>query len=78
MATQTKEATVHITELIANVSEAITKVVSYIKGMLEDIKYSIVAIDDSFVDKREVGQHIYDAAGVDARSVEKEILRILQ
>ena len=37
MATQTKEATVHITELIGNVSEAITKVVSYIKGMLEDI-----------------------------------------
>ena len=37
MATQTKEATVHITELISNVSEAITKVVSFIKGMLEDI-----------------------------------------
>lgn len=37
MATQTKEATVHITELIANVSEAITKVVTFIKGMLEDI-----------------------------------------
>ena len=37
MATQTKEATIHITELIANVSEAITKVVSFIKGMLEDI-----------------------------------------
>ena len=37
MATQTKEATVHITELIANVSEAITKVVSFIKGMLEEI-----------------------------------------
>lgn len=37
MATQTKEATIHITELIANVSEAITKVVTFIKGMLEDI-----------------------------------------
>ena len=37
MATQTKEATVHITELISNVSEAITKVVTFIKGMLEDI-----------------------------------------
>lgn len=37
MATQTKEATVHITELIANVSEAITKVVTYIKGMLVEI-----------------------------------------
>ena len=37
MATQTKEATVHITELIKNVSEAITRVVSYIKGMLEEI-----------------------------------------
>lgn len=48
------------------------------KGMLENIKYSIVAIDDSFVDKREVGQHIYDAAGVDAQSVEKEILKMLQ
>lgn len=37
MATQTKEATIHITELISNVSEAITKVVGFIKGMLEDI-----------------------------------------
>lgn len=35
------------------------------KNMLNDIRYEILAVDDSFVDKRSVGQSIYNAAGVD-------------
>ncbi len=37
MATQTKDATVHITELIVSVSESITSVVTMIREMIEEI-----------------------------------------
>ena len=47
------------------------------KGILEGIKYSIIAVDDSFVEKREVGQHIYSAAGIDSDAVEQEISEML-
>lgn len=35
------------------------------RGMLCGISYEIIAVDDSFVERREVGQCIYSAAGVD-------------
>ena len=47
------------------------------KRMLEGIKYSIIAVDDSFVEKREVGQHIYSAAGIDSDAVEQKISEML-
>ena len=46
-------------------------------GRLKNIAYSIVAVDDSFVEKREVGQHIYNAAGVDADSVADAVNKLL-
>lgn len=57
MATQTKNATVHITELIQNVSEAISEVVAVIRTMIESInlekeitestEHSFIQITDS-------------------------------
>ncbi len=41
--------------------------------MLKNIDVSIMAIDDSFVEKRGVGQSIYSAAGVDAQSIVRTI-----
>ncbi|MBQ6815402.1 MAG: chemotaxis protein [Lachnospiraceae bacterium] len=52
MATQTKEATIHITELIENVSGAIRNVVSVIREMIEAInleKEITVSTEQSFV-----------------------------
>lgn len=51
MASRTKEATVHITQLIENVSEAIRQVVNVIRGMLEGInaeKEATMHTADSF------------------------------
>ncbi len=41
------------------------------KHMLDGVKYEIIAVDDSFVDSREVGQSIYTAAGVDCENIVK-------
>lgn len=52
MSNQTKDATVHITELIQNVSDAIREVVDMIYGMIEGInaeKQSTQSTADSFV-----------------------------
>ena len=47
-----------------NLSEVMRK-----KGSLDGKRWSIIAIDDSFVEKRQVGQSIYGAAKVDAESI---------
>jgi 1-deoxy-D-xylulose-5-phosphate synthase len=39
------------------------------RGMLADIKYEIIAVDDNFVDKREKGQSVYSAAAVDCEHI---------
>jgi hypothetical protein len=36
---------------------------------LEHLATRIMAVDDTFVDERAVGQHIYDAAGLDANHI---------
>lgn len=51
MATQTREATVHITELINNVSDAISQVVTVVRGMISEINQEKVTTNttaDSF------------------------------
>ena len=47
-----------------NLSDAMER-----KHVLDGISYGIVAVDDSFVDKREVGQSVYSAAGVDSEHI---------
>ncbi len=38
-----------------------------------DLPTRILAVDDSFVDERAAGQHIYDAAGISAEHIQKTI-----
>lgn len=42
-------------------------------GMLDGTDYRIIATDDSFVDRVEKGQSIYEAAGVDCASIVKTV-----
>ena len=44
-------------------------------GLASD-SFEILAVDDSFVARREIGQSVYEAAGVDAKQIEKAILRL--
>jgi hypothetical protein len=37
--------------------------------MLDGISYEIVAVDDSFVEKRNIGQSVYSAARVDSAAI---------
>ncbi len=46
-------------------------------GLASD-SFEILAVDDSFVERRSVGQTIYEAAGVDATKIETAILRLLK
>ena len=39
------------------------------RGMLEGVKYEMIAVDDSFVDKRDKGQSVYSAAAVDRERI---------
>ena len=39
------------------------------RRMLDGVSYEIIAVDDSFVDKREIGQSIYSAAHVDSAEI---------
>ena len=56
MANQTTEATVHITNLVHNVSEAITNVVAHIRDMIDNInqnKEITASTEDSFIQMAE-------------------------
>ncbi len=44
-------------------------------GLTSD-SFEILAVDDSFVERREIGESVYEAAGVDAKQIEKAILRL--
>lgn len=46
-------------------------------GLASD-SFEILAVDDSFVERRSVGQTIYEAAGVDATKIETAVLRLLK
>jgi deoxyxylulose-5-phosphate synthase len=41
------------------------------------ISHAILAIDDSFVANTEKGRSIYESAGIDAKSIKKQIKGIL-
>ena len=56
-----------------NLSDAMERM-----GMLDGIEYEIMATDDSFVEKRAVGQSIYSAAGVDRDSIVKTARKLLR
>ncbi len=51
-----------------NLSDMMTK-----KGMLDGIRISIMAIDDSFVESRKIGESVFRAACVDVDSIVDEI-----
>jgi len=46
-------------------------------GLSSD-SFEILGVDDSFVTRREVGQTIYEAAGVDEKKIETALLRLLK
>ncbi|MBO5937967.1 MAG: 1-deoxy-D-xylulose-5-phosphate synthase [Clostridia bacterium] len=46
-------------------------------GLATD-SFEILAVDDSFVDHREIGQSVYAAAGVDSDDIEAALLRLLE
>ena len=56
-----------------NLSDSMAKL-----GLLDETKHSILAVDDSFVDKRQVDQSIYDAAGIDAKHIINECKKLVK
>lgn len=46
-------------------------------GLATD-SFEILAVDDSFVEHREIGQSVYAAAGVDAEKIQEALLRLLR
>lgn len=47
------------------------------RNMLDGVSYEIVAVDDSFVEKREVGHSVYSAAGVDRERIIATLKKML-
>ncbi len=48
------------------------------RNAFDKCRYSVMAVNDSFVDNRPAGEHIYKTAGVDSESVLNEIERMLK
>ena len=44
---------------------------------LNRLKTHVMAVEDSFIEKREVGQSVYEAAGIDSEQIKKSIHRML-
>ena len=47
------------------------------RNMLDGVRYDTIATDDSFVDKRAVGQSVYNAAGVDCEHIVNVAVKML-
>ena len=43
---------------------------------LNSASFELLAVDDSFVERCEIGQSIYEAAGIDAKHIEDAVLRL--
>ena len=66
------EEEIHSGGMGVNLCEKLTAL-----GVLDGLRHSIMSVDDSFVDERPEGEHIYKTAGIDSESIIRELDSLL-
>ena len=66
------EEEIHSGGMGVNLCEKLTAL-----GVLDGLRHSIMSVDDSFVDERPEGEHIYKTAGIDSESIICELDSLL-